>query len=120
MLLDYALISPDFNRHMISMTVDETCLYCPSYVKKSKGLVKQQLSDHNSIVIKLSLPRSENIAEKKNAVKRWKITEEGLSKFKEVTDIGAAKNVPEVNDYDSLETYMVNCMTECFLCDRCD
>ena len=57
-LLDYALISPVFSEHISSMIVDETCLFCPFSLKKSKGQTKQQFSDHNSILIELSIPRS--------------------------------------------------------------
>ena len=58
--LDYVLASPVFNTNSItSMTIDETCLFCPFSQKICKGTSIQQFSDHNTILLQLTLKRFE-------------------------------------------------------------
>ena len=113
--LDYALASSGIFQQIKSMTIDETCLLCPFSLKKYRGEVKQQYSDHNSIILEISVPRGVTCEVKKDAVKKWKFTEEKLLKFQEVTD--KKKLVSETSgkcNYDTLEAYMLDCMNECF------
>ena len=112
--LDYVLATCDFHQNSInSMLIDETCLLCPFSLKKVRGSEVCQFSDHNSITLELTLPRSgKNIPQKKNP-KKWRITEEGLTQFHEIT---SGQDQGEVTDdsYSYFETYIENCMNECF------
>ena len=52
-----------------------------------------------------------------NSRRRWKITEEGLSLFQEITSgegENGGKELLPGDDYDVLEAYMESCMTKCF------
>ena len=112
--LDYVLTTGDFYENSIdSMLIDETCLLCPYSLKKVKGSEHRQFSDHNSITIELTLPRSGSDKPQKIGPKKWRITEEGLTQFHEITN---GQDQYEVSDdsYSYLVTYIENCMNECF------
>ena len=113
--LDYAIASCGIFQKIESMTIDETCLFCPFSLKKYRGEVKRQYSDHNSIILEISVPRGGTREMKKDGVRKWKMTEEKLLKFQELTDKRSDKSeASEKSDYDTLETYMLDCMNECF------
>ena len=85
--LDYVLASSEFQSNIISMTVDETCLLCPFSQKTCKGTPIQQYSDHNTITLQFTLPRGSNSDGKpKDVTKRWRITEDGLAMFHQLTN----------------------------------
>ena len=77
----------------------------------------QQFSDHNSIIVGLFIPRGVIEKAASNSRRRWKITEEGLSLFQEITSGEGENSGDELlpgDDYDVLEAYMESCMTKCF------
>ena len=93
--LDYVLTNPELHSKIESMIIDEECLFCPFSQKMQNGEIVQQYSDHNAILLQLTLPRgSKNKSKNKNKefsgekVKRWKITEDGLKMFQEQTNGG--------------------------------
>ena len=95
------------------MTIDETCLLCPFKLKKEQGQTVQQFSDHNAMVLNVDLPRSGSRDGKKNEkIKRWKMTEEGLHKFTEITNGGGGveESGGLSGDYNSLESYLLQGM----------
>ena len=76
------------------MTIDELCLICPFSLKKKRGKVVRQFSDHNTILLKLKIPMLDSTLKKKSVERKWKITDEGLLKFKKITsDVSKAKQV---------------------------
>ena len=115
--LDYVLTCPELQSNVISMTIDEACLFCPFSQKTVKGETVQQYSDHNSILVQLTLPRgSRNKENMKEKAKRWRITEDGLDMFHKITD-GDEYSPPQVNetdDYNDFEMYLTSHMQKCF------
>ena len=116
--LDYVLTTKEFVKQVSSMVIDETCLLCPFRLEKCKGQYVQKFSDHNSITLDLQIPRGFKEKSSTSKKKHWKITEEGLSMFYDITNDGESQGVElqsfDGNDYDSLEAYMDMCMKKCF------
>ena len=62
--------------------IDEECTFCPFGIKKKKGETTPQYSDHNAIITTCEIPHR-----KKKEIKQhgWKISEDGLKIFEEIT-----------------------------------
>ena len=116
--LDYVLTTKKFMKQVSSMVIDETCLLCPFRMEKLKGKYVQKFSDHNSIILDLKIPRGFMEKSSNSKKKHWKITQEGLSMFYDITNDDESQDIElqsfDVDDYDSLEAYMDMCMKKCF------
>ena len=110
-VLDYVLTSDRFyNENVSGMTIDETCLICPFSLKRVKGKDVVQYSDHNTILMNTLLPRFKK-SKKEESCQRWRIDDEGLSHFHEITDICSGT---DVSSYDEFDEYLREQMNESF------
>lgn len=113
-VLDYATTCSKLVECTSSITIDEECLLCPFGVKKRKGVAEPQFSDHNAIILKMSIPHEKK---KIPIPKKWKLTQDGLEKFRQITtdefnDRLPTGNVQEV--YDQVEERINAVMNQCF------
>ena len=112
-VLDYVLTSDRFyNENFSSMTIDEMCLICPFSLKRVRGQDEVQYSDHNTILMNALLPRTKK-SEKEESCQRWRIDEEGLSYFHQITD-NCSASVKDESGYDDFEDYLSKQMNESF------
>ena len=114
-VLDYALSNETISEAVEEILIDEECLFCPFNIKKKKGRQQLQLSDHNAIVINLSIPYESKT--QKHVPKSWRITEDGLEKLNHITteNIGfnaKGSNIQEM--YNAFERGVAEKMDECF------
>ena len=87
------------------------CLICPFSVKKTGGQRKVQYSDHNTILMNTFLPRWKK-SKKKEACQRWRIDNDGLSHFHEITN--KTCSVVGRDSYNDFEQYLTKQMNESF------
>jgi hypothetical protein len=60
-VLDYCIVDKEITRSVIEILIDEDCVYCPFWIVKKRGREEPKFSDHNAMIIKLSM---EHIAKK--------------------------------------------------------
>ena len=118
-VLDYVLARDGLSNHLRLFSVDETKIVAPFWIRKSKDGTIRQHSDHNSIYSKFSIPRLSTVPLEKRGSKSefvgWRLSQEGLRKFKEITD-----NQPEIQDVGvhkistTFSEQLSQAMDECF------
>ena len=120
-VLDYVMVT---DMSIIKeMTIDEGETMCPFYVVSKKPLTYQR-SDHNAIVIELTMSYNKEIKKKqeKEEFKGWKITEEGLAQIEEaatdIMDTIESNNEQQEEDtqakYNQIENKIKRVMETCF------
>ena len=113
-VLDYIFTSPEITKTVKETLIDEECLFCPFRVLNSRGIIKPKFSDHNAIITKLCIPHQ---GKKPSSSKKWKITKEGLEKFKQLTTNEAAFHFPTGDaqvKYNKVEEELNMLMEKCF------
>ena len=113
-VLDYILSDKVISNAAEEILIDEECLFCPFSITKRKNKQHQQFSDHNAIILNLEIPHEKK---KQNYVpKSWRLTKDGLEKFKQLTSCGFDDvhqgNVQE--KYHHLERKIQDVMNKCF------
>ena len=68
-VLDYVAVDTRLKNCVEEMTIDECAVYCPYYVTKTKGQKINTMSDHNTILLSLVVPRAK--VERKDQVPTW-------------------------------------------------
>ena len=118
--LDYVLISREMDCLVNEMLIDEECLMCPFWVEKVKGKDTPKFSDHNAIILRLSIPHEKNHEDK--PALSWKITKEGLDKLAHVTsnDLDQSIQGGSIQEcYNKFENKINKLMGDCFKVRRC-
>ena len=115
-VLDYVMTANDILKHITEIIVDEECIFCPFSIQKVKGKVIPKYSDHNAIVTTFQIPHTRR--KPINNDPSWKITDQGLEAFHEIT---SAQDFPtEVagntskEKYDNYEGLLFETMDKCF------
>ena len=114
-VLDYAISNETISEATEEILIDEECLFCPFNIKKKKGRQERQFSDHNAIVINLSIPYESKTP--KNVPKSWRITKDGLEKLNHITTENFGFNAQGSNIqemYNAFERGVAEKMNECF------
>ena len=116
-VLDYAMTTNEIAKHVRDVLIDEECMFCPFGIKKEKGIIIPQYSDHNAIVTTLEIPYTKKKIIDNNL--SWKITAEGLDTFHSLT---SEENFPtEVvgktsqEKYNNYERLLFGTMGKCFM-----
>ena len=68
-VLDYIAVDTRLKNCIKNMTIDECAIYCPYRAVKKKGTYVNTLSDHNTILLSLEVPRAK--VERKEYVPTW-------------------------------------------------
>ena len=119
--IDYVMVT-DLSK-IKSMTIDEGGIMCPCHIVTEKGVRRQILSDHNAIVVELTLPYKKGAEKNTEKAGRWIISEEGLDKFEGEliasmqSESGEMRITPPNNPqekYTHLESKLKQVMNSCF------
>ena len=121
-VLDYCITSPTFARNMEKMVIDEGKAVCPFRVKRSRRNDKnetpthiQQYSDHNALLITFKVSYKEAKKSRNEVIREgWKITEEGLIDFNNITSKDESLHFTSINTYNQLEQELDGMMNSCF------
>ena len=114
-VLDYILSPQELTKSVDEILIDEECLFCPFRVKKVKGAAEAQFSDHNAIISKFHITNQK--VKKIKPVPKWKLTEEGMEKFHQITSHGFDSSLPRGNPqekYNAMEDHLNSTMSKCF------
>ena len=112
-VLDYIITDEKLGSFFAEMIIDEEKVMAPFWLKNTKTGTIRKHSDHNSIHVTFRVPYAmdENRSTNKPTNLGWKITSDGLVKFKEVTD---AMNIMSDEDIMNLGTHLDSIMDNCF------
>ena len=113
-VLDYLIISKDLQKYLTDVTIDEDCVFCPFGVKKKKGKITPQYSDHNAIIGKLKISYTKKRIQKQSS---WRLTEEGLQNFHNITEDNEYPTSIEGTGkecYNKFEKIITDTMNQCF------
>ena len=114
-VLDYIMTSRFISDCICELIIDEDCLFCPFRIKKNNGKIEPQFSDHNAIIVKLLI--SHQPKKSISPPRRWKLTEDGLNRFQQVTTNQLDTQLPKgdvQSKYDQTEKKLNTAMEECF------
>ena len=113
-VLDYVITCQEIARTVSEIVIDEECLFCPFRIQTIKGNPTPKFSDHNAIITKFHI---EHQKKKSAPVKKWKITNEGMEDFHQLTTNGFDTRLPQGNaqeKYDEVEKRINTVMGKCF------
>ena len=68
-VLDYVAIDGPLEKQVTGMLIDEDAIYCPFRVTTKNGVKSTTLSDHNSIILNIKIPR--NSTQKEAPTPNW-------------------------------------------------
>ena len=122
-VIDYILLPESIWLKVSSVTIDEERNFSPFGVRRTKSGNKKVPSDHNAILLTLdveSVTKSKTNSSHNRVAGGWKLTEDGLLKYNEIT---ADVNNDESSNYSDLHCEITQCMDQCFKrtkpnCDR--
>jgi hypothetical protein len=84
--IDYVIADESTHMKLEKLTIDESKIFTPYHVKKEKGQKKVVFSDHCAMVITINIKPGHNLRKRKGEnSKTWVLTEEGLTRFNEIT-----------------------------------
>ena len=116
-VLDYVITSKVLEPKINRVLIDEDCLYCPFHITRKHGKEHIQFSDHNAIILEISLPYQKPM--QSNPQMSWKLTKKGLADFNKLsslisyqTTMSEQSNIQQ--RYDYLENCVNNLMGQCF------
>ena len=81
-VLDYVAVSKDILEQVKDVIIDEKCTLCPFGVKKKKGNLMPQYSDHNAIVVRFEIALNNK---KEHKQESWRMSDKGLEMFNQIT-----------------------------------
>ena len=84
-VIDYVLVEENLKNRVDGVIIDEDKLYTPwrsVFNKRGRRII---FSDHTAIITTINIKRGQLSNELSEQVKGWRITEEGLAKYKEIT-----------------------------------
>ena len=114
-VLDYGISNSFLADRLDSLLIEEEKILCPFRVIKRKKNVHQNYSDHNALLFTFSMRYSDSRKPLiKENVPGWKITEEGLVKFLELTSSDRTDYLKDIYQYPELEKCVNNLMDDCF------
>ena len=122
-VLDYCITNANLEQKLETMIIDEEKLMSPFRVKRTKKVVKnkteeskidQVYSDHNAMLMTFSTSFKETKSETCKKRTGWRITEQGLKEFNEITSHSESENLAKINTYNRLRYEMGNIMNSCF------
>ena len=98
-----------------TMLIDEDKVLCPFRIIKHKDdRIIQKYSDHNAFLMKLKVSVKEARKEKNCKIDGWKLTDDGLHKFQELTSGDETEYLKKIDNYNDLEREMSKIMDKCF------
>ena len=84
-VIDYVIVEDNLKNRVDEVIIDEDKLYTPwrsVFHKKARRII---FSDHTAIITTINIKRGQLPNEPPEQVKGWRITEEGLAKYKDIT-----------------------------------
>ena len=119
-VLDYMLIHENMSHKVTEVTIDEDLCFTPyNVIKKGKGgEFSVKYTDHNAMVMLVIdlFKKPKSVVEK--PVGWWKLTDDGLDKFRVMTDhydavpFDGSKGVQE--NFDVMSSHLEGVMLDCF------
>lgn len=100
-IIDYVLVEDNMKNRVEKVVIDEDKLYTPWRSISKKKERKIIFSDHTAIITTINIKRG-CPPELPELSKSWKLTDEGLMKYRELTN---AKDIINVRDGDSTDMY---------------
>ena len=85
-VLDYVLSPTLFEKSVVSMIIDEDCVFCPFSSKRNRaGLEDKVFSDHNTIILEaeIKIPKKDPTVPQT----RWKITDDSKAELRSCTSV---------------------------------
>ena len=121
-VLDYYITNTNLEHKLKSMLIDEQKLICPFRVRKStnksdgSGIngYSQVFSDHNALLVSLTISYKEVKREASKKIVRWRITEEGLKEFNKITSHCESRHLSKMTSYSEFEKEVGHVMNTCF------
>ena len=117
-VIDYVLVEDNLKNRVKSVIIDEDKLYTPwrtTYRKKQRQIT---FSDHTAIITTVDIERGSLPAEVTEPPKGWKITDEGLAEYKQMTSKRDAIVVDNKEDsttvYGNWMTQVESIINKCF------
>ena len=112
-VIDYAITNNNLCQHFSKMFIDEEKLTAPFWLRPSKSGKTRQHSDHNVLLTTFTIPTTKMDRKQQTVDAGWKITPEGLIKFKEITE--DVEFNPEDDDIiSSLDMTLNTKINQCF------
>ena len=117
-VIDYVLIEDNLNSRIEEVTIDEQKLYTPWRVVSGKKQRRIIFSDHTAIITTINIKRGVVVAEPPEQPTGWKLTAEGMIKYKELTSkkdtIKVAQNEDTTRMYQSWLDQAEGIIGQCF------
>ena len=122
-VIDYAVTTESAELILTSFEIDEERLFSPFWIRSTTKLGQvRQYSDHNPILLTFQIPRNDKQHNTQNTVTTvetstgWKLTTQGLQKFKELSELMApllSSGVEIIKEFDaSVSDMMDSCFTK--------
>jgi hypothetical protein len=122
-VLDYVMFPKILNDMVSKVTIDEELAHTPFGTMKKDGEVIKTFTDHNAIIVELCGKARGSTEDILMVPEKWKITEEGLDKFHEITDNGSCFNNISTDNpqdfYDQVTEELDEIMKVCFKKTKC-
>ena len=118
-VIDYVFVQTKLWDKILNVEIDEEKLCSPYGLRKERMKDSQTkvYSDHNALVLSLSMTAEKNENKKTDEFTGWKITSEGLNEFQRMTsescNEGTERKI-QVETYKELMQYTKEKMDECF------
>ena len=84
-IIDYILMDEFLYNKVSEVIIDESKAYTPYCITRENKVQKVVSSDHCAMILTLSVDVGEKVDVPEKPEKVWKLTEEGLKKYKEIT-----------------------------------
>ena len=104
-VIEYVATNNSLQKEITSMIIDDCALHCPFGVTRSAGEVTTTLSDHNAIILQLTVPRCKSSPEEHKA--KWIVRPEGFDTMKQIfeevcDDVKVDESKPQ-ESYDNFQ-----------------
>ena len=114
-VIDYCITNSTFANQLNTMLIDEDKVLCPFRIIKHKdNKIIQKYSDHNALLVKFKVSVKEARKEKNCKIDGWKLTDDGLHEFQELTSGDETEYLKKIDNYNDLEREMSKIMDKCF------
>ena len=113
-VIDYCITNKTISEKLENMIVDEEKLICPYRIKKTKKVTKLQYSDHNTLLMTFRMSFKEMKKKKAEIAPGWKINDDGLEKFLELTSSEETEYLKDIDNCQDLEKSMDIILDKCF------
>ena len=115
-IIDYIMVDEFLYNKISELMIDESKAYTPYWVTRKNNVLQVVSSDHCAMIITLSVDVGEKVDTPDKPEKVWKVTEEGLKKYKEITSerslFFTSKDTSDM--YEQWWHHLENSLNKCF------